>query len=306
MTMGADAVACAALAGGARREGVLRAQGGQGARPAAPHRGTAAGRARTAAWSSRTSSRPAARRSRRSRRCTRTGTHDLRRRQRARPARRRRRGDRARRGRALRGADDDRRHLPRAAGPRMSAASHGHAARRRRSVRRCGSARRRARTCRVLLEMFRELADYEQLRRPAARRRGAARRGRCSASRPRPSALIAERGEEAVGYARLLPHVLDVPRDPGRLARGPVRAPRASRRGRRAGRCSRRSPRTLRELGGERLEWAALDWNELALGFYRGIGAQHDGRVGHAPPRSARTSPAWRPRRRRGARAARR
>ncbi|HEY7836441.1 MAG TPA: GNAT family N-acetyltransferase [Solirubrobacteraceae bacterium] len=30
----------------------------------------------------------------------------------------------------------------------------------------------------------------------------------------------------------------------------------------------------LREGGGERLEWAALDWNELALGFYRGLGAQ--------------------------------
>jgi len=29
-----------------------------------------------------------------------------------------------------------------------------------------------------------------------------------------------------------------------------------------------------REGGGERLEWAALDWNELALGFYRRVGAQ--------------------------------
>ena len=29
-----------------------------------------------------------------------------------------------------------------------------------------------------------------------------------------------------------------------------------------------------RERGGERLEWAALDWNELALDFYRGLGAQ--------------------------------
>ncbi len=28
-----------------------------------------------------------------------------------------------------------------------------------------------------------------------------------------------------------------------------------------------------RELGGERLEWAALDWNELALGFYERLGA---------------------------------
>ena len=30
----------------------------------------------------------------------------------------------------------------------------------------------------------------------------------------------------------------------------------------------------LRERGGERLEWAALDWNELALGFYRSMGAE--------------------------------
>lgn len=30
----------------------------------------------------------------------------------------------------------------------------------------------------------------------------------------------------------------------------------------------------LVERGGQRLEWAALDWNELALGFYRSLGAQ--------------------------------
>lgn len=30
----------------------------------------------------------------------------------------------------------------------------------------------------------------------------------------------------------------------------------------------------LLERGGQRLEWAALDWNELALGFYRSLGAQ--------------------------------
>jgi GNAT superfamily N-acetyltransferase len=30
----------------------------------------------------------------------------------------------------------------------------------------------------------------------------------------------------------------------------------------------------VRERGGERLEWAALDWNALALGFYRRLGAQ--------------------------------
>jgi ribosomal protein S18 acetylase RimI-like enzyme len=31
---------------------------------------------------------------------------------------------------------------------------------------------------------------------------------------------------------------------------------------------------TTRERGGERMEWSALRWNELALGFYRGIGAE--------------------------------
>ena len=46
------------------------------------------------------------------------GRADLRRDQRARPARRRRRGDRAGRGRALRGAHHDRRHLPRPPRPR--------------------------------------------------------------------------------------------------------------------------------------------------------------------------------------------
>ena len=30
----------------------------------------------------------------------------------------------------------------------------------------------------------------------------------------------------------------------------------------------------LIERGGDRLEWSALKWNELALGFYRGLGAQ--------------------------------
>ena len=28
-----------------------------------------------------------------------------------------------------------------------------------------------------------------------------------------------------------------------------------------------------RERGGQRLEWSALDWNDLALDFYRGLGA---------------------------------
>jgi GNAT superfamily N-acetyltransferase len=30
----------------------------------------------------------------------------------------------------------------------------------------------------------------------------------------------------------------------------------------------------VHDSGGGRLEWSALDWNALALGFYRGIGAR--------------------------------
>jgi GNAT superfamily N-acetyltransferase len=38
----------------------------------------------------------------------------------------------------------------------------------------------------------------------------------------------------------------------------------------------------LHERGGRRLEWSALRWNELALGFYAGLGAeQMDGWITH-------------------------
>ena len=57
------------------------------------------------------------------------------------------------------------------------------------------------------------------------------------------------------------------------MAGGPVRASRPPRRGRRPGAAGGRG-RAPRERGGERLEWAALDWNELALGFYRRLGAR--------------------------------
>ncbi len=44
-----------------------------------------------------------------------------------------------------------------------------------------------------------------------------------------------------------------------------------------------------RERGGERLEWAALDWNELALGFYERLGAVKMGEwVTHRMPGAAR------------------
>jgi GNAT superfamily N-acetyltransferase len=124
----------------------------------------------------------------------------------------------------------------------------------------------------VLLEMFRELADYEhlldQLRADEERLTRA-----LFADPPAASALIAELGAEVVGYAvffRTFSTFLaiqgvwleDLFVRPAHRGAGVGRALLAA------------VAAHLRELGGERLEWAALDWNEPALGFYRRIGAQ--------------------------------
>ena len=116
MTMGADAVTCAALAGGADVKGFFVRKEAKAHGLSRRIEGPLLDAPRTAASSSRTSSAPAARRSPRSRRCRRPGTRS-RRRQRARPAGRRRRADRGGRGRALRRARHDRRHLPGAPRP---------------------------------------------------------------------------------------------------------------------------------------------------------------------------------------------
>ena len=124
----------------------------------------------------------------------------------------------------------------------------------------------------MLLEMFRELADYEhlldQLRADEERLTRA-----LFADPPAASALIAERGEEVVGYAvffRTFSTFLaiegvwleDLFVRPAHRGAGVGRALLAA------------VAAHLRGLGGERLEWAALDWNEPALGFYRRIGAE--------------------------------
>ena len=104
-----------------------------------------------------------------------------------------------------------------------------------------------------------------RVRAPGAR---AARRPRSSSTealfgeRPAAEALIAERDSEAVGYALFFPTFSTLPRDPGGLARGPVRAPGAPRRGRRPGaaRGRRGAPARARRrapgMGGARLERA--------------------------------------------------
>ena len=123
----------------------------------------------------------------------------------------------------------------------------------------------------VLLTLFAALAEYEQLsdRLQADERQ---LREALFGERPAASALIAERGGEAVGYALYFSTFSSFLTRRGLWLEDLFVLP--EHRGRGIGRA------LLAELAarvpdrGGRLEWAALDWNELALGFYRGIGAR--------------------------------
>jgi GNAT superfamily N-acetyltransferase len=124
----------------------------------------------------------------------------------------------------------------------------------------------------LLLEMFTELAEYEKLTdllQATPERLQRALFG----DAPAASALIAEVDGQAAGYAVYFPTfstflsiqgiwLEDLYVRPAHRKGGVGRALLAA------------VAAAVRERGGERLEWSALDWNELALGFYRSIGAQ--------------------------------
>jgi GNAT superfamily N-acetyltransferase len=123
----------------------------------------------------------------------------------------------------------------------------------------------------LLLELFGELAEYEHLKHELH-----ATKERLSEAlfgeHPAAEALIAERGGEAVGYALFFPTFSSFLASEGIWLEDLfVRLPH---RGTGVGRALLSAVAArVRERGGERLEWAALDWNEPALGFYRRLGA---------------------------------
>ncbi len=129
----------------------------------------------------------------------------------------------------------------------------------------------------MLLKLFGELAEYEHLTHELrATEEGLATT--LFGERPPAEALIAERcqgsdGPEVLGYALFFPTFSSFLTSTGVWLEDLFVRP--SYRGEGVGRAlmSAVAGRT-RELGGERLEWAALDWNELALGFYRRLGAE--------------------------------
>jgi GNAT superfamily N-acetyltransferase len=124
----------------------------------------------------------------------------------------------------------------------------------------------------LLLELFRELAEYEHLEHEL---HATHERLHDALFGPRPAAeaLIAELGAEAAGYALFFPTFSSFLAIQGVWLEDLFVRP--THRGVGVGReLLAAVAARVRERGGQRLEWAALDWNELALGFYRRIGAQ--------------------------------
>jgi GNAT superfamily N-acetyltransferase len=129
----------------------------------------------------------------------------------------------------------------------------------------------------LLLELFGELAEYEHLEhelQATEERLSAALFGK----RPAAEALIAERAAgpaagQAVGYALFFPTFSSFLASEGIWLEDLF--VRRAHRGAGVGRALLAAVAArVRERGGARLEWAALDWNEPALGFYRRLGAE--------------------------------
>jgi len=124
----------------------------------------------------------------------------------------------------------------------------------------------------LLLQLFAELAEYEHLEhelRGTEEQLGRALFG----ERPAAQALIAELEGEPVGYALFFPTFSSFLATQGVWLEDLFVRPRH--RGAGVGRALLSAVAAhVHEQGGQRLEWAALDWNELALGFYRSLGAR--------------------------------
>ena len=123
----------------------------------------------------------------------------------------------------------------------------------------------------VLLAMLRELAEYERLS-DQLRATEERLRETLFCEQPVAEALIAERGGEPAGYALFFATYSTFLARPGIWLEDLFVRPPHRRFGVGRALLAAVAART-RERGGARLEWAALNWNELALGFYRGLGA---------------------------------
>jgi GNAT superfamily N-acetyltransferase len=123
----------------------------------------------------------------------------------------------------------------------------------------------------LLLELFRELAQYERLEhelRATEQLLSEALFGH----HPAAQALIAERESRVAGYALFFPTFSSFRASRGIWLEDLFVLP--AHRGGGVGRALLAAVAARVPEARGRLEWCALDWNELALGFYRGIGAR--------------------------------
>lgn len=123
----------------------------------------------------------------------------------------------------------------------------------------------------LLLELFGALADYEQLR-DELHATESQIVDALFGERPAAQALIAERDSQPAGYALFFPTFSSFMATRGIWLEDLFVLP--EQRGAGVGRALLAAVAACVPESGGRLEWAALDWNELALGFYRGIGAR--------------------------------
>jgi GNAT superfamily N-acetyltransferase len=124
----------------------------------------------------------------------------------------------------------------------------------------------------LLLQLIGELADYEHLRDEVVLDAALLER-HLFGERPAAEAVIAQTGGEAAGYALFFPTFSTFLGRPGIWLEDLFVRPAL--RGAGIGRALLTHVAQLAVARGcGRMEWSALDWNEPALGFYRGLGAK--------------------------------
>lgn len=123
----------------------------------------------------------------------------------------------------------------------------------------------------LLLELFEALADYEQLGDELHATEPQIVEA-LFGERPAAQALIAELSSQPAGYALFFPTFSSFMATRGIWLEDLFVLP--DQRGAGVGRALLAAVAARVPEAGGRLEWAALDWNELALGFYRNIGAR--------------------------------
>lgn len=124
----------------------------------------------------------------------------------------------------------------------------------------------------VLLRMIREFAEFERLSHTfAATEEGL--RAALFGPRPVAEAIIGWAGDEAVGFAVFFPTFSTFAGRTGMYLEDLYVGPRWRRRG-----VGRKLLAHVARVAAARdctqMNWSVLDWNELALNFYRGLGAE--------------------------------